>query len=52
MLRFRSAPAMNRRHVSYCCGLYPSHPIATDVTPDPAAAAQKDIEQALIRKAA
>lgn len=37
-------PEMDHRHVSHLYGLYPSHQIATDLTPDLAEAAQKSLE--------
>lgn len=39
-----SAPEMTHRHVSHLYGLYPSHQITPDVTPDLAKAAQKSLE--------
>lgn len=37
-------PEIHHRHVSHLYGLYPSHQIAPDLTPDLAAAAQRSLE--------
>lgn len=39
-----SAPEMDHRHVSHLYGLYPSHQITLDQTPDLAAAARRSLE--------
>lgn len=39
-----SAPEMDHRHVSHLYGLYPSHQITPDLTPDLAVAARKSLE--------
>ena len=39
-----SAPEMDHRHVSHLYGLYPSHQITPDLTPELASAARKSLE--------